>query len=230
MSMMDELKFFFGLQIKHAKYGIYIIKAKHVKELLKKFNLEDCKTMSTPMHPTLILCFDKMDKKIDQTTYKGMIDSLLYLTSYKPDIMFNKSDKYKLKVYNNANFAKDMIERKSTSRDATSLELIYWLISLQNPFLKISSSISRIFLKISNLLLSISTKPYLLSPLHPSPLQTIIHTTLDISEASPSSPIQPIVKTVLDNLTQITIQTPLDNHISHKLMDSPDTFIILRKE
>ncbi|RDY13742.1 Copia protein, partial [Mucuna pruriens] len=42
MSMMEELKFILGLQIKQAKDGIYIHQTKHVKELPKKFNLEDC--------------------------------------------------------------------------------------------------------------------------------------------------------------------------------------------
>ncbi|RDX77485.1 hypothetical protein CR513_42383, partial [Mucuna pruriens] len=70
--------------------------------------------------------------------------------------------------------------------------------------------------KISDLLLSISTKSYFLLPLHinpPLPLQTIIHTTLDIFERSPSSPIQPTVQTLLDDPTQITVQTLLDDPI-----------------
>ncbi|RDX72124.1 hypothetical protein CR513_48437, partial [Mucuna pruriens] len=39
--------------------------------------------MSTPMHPTSILSLHETDKKVDQTSYKDMIDSLLYLTSYQ---------------------------------------------------------------------------------------------------------------------------------------------------
>ncbi|RDX73916.1 Copia protein, partial [Mucuna pruriens] len=40
---------------------IYIHQTKYVKELFKKFNLEDCKAMSTPLHPTPILSLDKPD-------------------------------------------------------------------------------------------------------------------------------------------------------------------------
>ena len=43
MSMMGELKFFLGLQIKQASKGIYIHQTKYVKELLKKFNMENAK-------------------------------------------------------------------------------------------------------------------------------------------------------------------------------------------
>ncbi|RDX78116.1 hypothetical protein CR513_41660, partial [Mucuna pruriens] len=41
------------------------------------------------MHPTSILSLDKTNKKVDQTSYGGMIDSLHYLIAYRPDIMFS---------------------------------------------------------------------------------------------------------------------------------------------
>ncbi|RDX81034.1 hypothetical protein CR513_38329, partial [Mucuna pruriens] len=46
--------------------------------------------MSTPMHLTFVLSLDDFDKKVDQTTYNGMIGSLLYLTTSRPDTMFSK--------------------------------------------------------------------------------------------------------------------------------------------
>ncbi|GAU28976.1 hypothetical protein TSUD_391740, partial [Trifolium subterraneum] len=52
MSMMGELKFFLGIQINQDKDGTYIHQTKYTKELLKKFNMDDCKPMTTPMHPT----------------------------------------------------------------------------------------------------------------------------------------------------------------------------------
>ncbi|RDX68010.1 hypothetical protein CR513_53050, partial [Mucuna pruriens] len=58
-------------------------------ELLKKFNLEDCKTMLTPMHPTSILSLNEIDKKVDQTSYRSMIDSLFYLIVSRSYIMFS---------------------------------------------------------------------------------------------------------------------------------------------
>ncbi|RDX89915.1 Copia protein, partial [Mucuna pruriens] len=140
MSMMGELKFFLGLQINQVEEGIYIHQIKYLKELLKKFNLEDYKSMSTSMHPTSILSLDETDKKVDQTSYRGMIDSLLYLTASRPDIMLSiclcvrfQADireshhivvKHTCKYlkgttnlgYNDADFARDRIERKSTSR------------------------------------------------------------------------------------------------------------------
>jgi len=55
MSMMGELKFFLGIQINQCKDGVYVHLTKYTKELLKKFKLEDCKVMNTPMHPTCTL-------------------------------------------------------------------------------------------------------------------------------------------------------------------------------
>jgi len=73
MSMMEELKFFLGLQIMQIYEGIYIHQTKYVKELLKKFKMDDAKQMKTPMHPTIVLELDKESKKMDEKTNKGMI-------------------------------------------------------------------------------------------------------------------------------------------------------------
>ena len=49
MSMMGELTFFVGLQIKQSSNGISISQEKYIKELLKKFNMFDSKPIDTPM-------------------------------------------------------------------------------------------------------------------------------------------------------------------------------------
>jgi len=89
MSMMGELKFFLGIQINQCKDGVYVHQSKYTKELLKKFKLEDCKEMNTPMHPTCTLSKEDQGTKVDQKLYRGMIGSLLYLTASRPDILFS---------------------------------------------------------------------------------------------------------------------------------------------
>ncbi|GJS71843.1 copia protein [Tanacetum coccineum] len=49
MSMMGELNFFLGLQIKQLEDGIFFNQSKYIKEMLKKFRLEDSKPMKTPI-------------------------------------------------------------------------------------------------------------------------------------------------------------------------------------
>ncbi|WJX45767.1 hypothetical protein P8452_32625 [Trifolium repens] len=89
MSMMGELKFFLGIQINQTEKGTFIHQSKYIKDLLKKFNLEDCKPMNTPMHPTSSLGIEESEGKVDQKLYRGMIGSLLYLTASRPDILFS---------------------------------------------------------------------------------------------------------------------------------------------
>jgi hypothetical protein len=49
MSMLGELTFFLGLQVSQLDKGIFISQTKYIKEMLKKFQMEDCKPMNTPM-------------------------------------------------------------------------------------------------------------------------------------------------------------------------------------
>ncbi|GJW07734.1 retrovirus-related pol polyprotein from transposon TNT 1-94 [Tanacetum coccineum] len=89
MSMMGELNFFLGLQIKQMEDGIFFNQSKYIKEMLKKFGLEDSKPMKTPMSFDTKLTKDEECESVDSTKYQGMIGSLLYLTASRPDIMFS---------------------------------------------------------------------------------------------------------------------------------------------
>ncbi|GJT54662.1 retrovirus-related pol polyprotein from transposon TNT 1-94 [Tanacetum coccineum] len=89
MSMMGELNFFLGLQIKQMEEGIFFDQSKYIKEMLKKFGLEESKPMKTPMPFDTKLMKDEECESVDSTKYQGMIGSLLYLTASWPDIMFS---------------------------------------------------------------------------------------------------------------------------------------------
>jgi len=89
MSMMGELKFFLRIQVNQSKDEVYVDQTKYTKELLKKFKLEDCKVMNTPMHPTCILSKEDTGSKVDQKLYRGMIGYLLYLTASRTYILFS---------------------------------------------------------------------------------------------------------------------------------------------
>jgi hypothetical protein len=49
MSMMGELPFLLGIQVKQTKEGIFIHQVKYTKDLMKKFNMDELKPVSTPM-------------------------------------------------------------------------------------------------------------------------------------------------------------------------------------
>ncbi|KAL4340046.1 hypothetical protein GQ457_08G026890 [Hibiscus cannabinus] len=64
MSMLGELSFFLGLQIKQRKDDIFINQAKYIKEKLKMFGLENVKPQATPMSSSIKLDKDE-EERID---------------------------------------------------------------------------------------------------------------------------------------------------------------------
>jgi hypothetical protein len=88
MSVMGELQFFLGIQIKQAKEGTFVHQAKYTKDILKKLKMDDLKPLSAPMSTTTTLDADEDGEPVDQKEYQSMIGSLLYLTVMRPDIQF----------------------------------------------------------------------------------------------------------------------------------------------
>jgi hypothetical protein len=88
MSMMRELTFFLGIQVKQTKEDIFVHQAKYTKDLIKKFAITDAKLVSTPMSIMTTLDPDEDGEAVDQREYMSMLDSLLYLTMTQPDIQF----------------------------------------------------------------------------------------------------------------------------------------------
>jgi hypothetical protein len=86
MSMMGELTFFLGIQVKQMKQGTFIHQAKYTKDLMKTFNMAELKSVSTPMSTAMALDPDENGEAADQRVYRSMTDSLLYLTATRSDI------------------------------------------------------------------------------------------------------------------------------------------------
>jgi hypothetical protein len=89
MSMMSELQFFLGLQIKQSKEGTFEHQAKYTKDIVRKFKMEDSKAMATPLSTTTALDADEEGEHVDQKEYRSMIGSLLFMTATRLDIQFS---------------------------------------------------------------------------------------------------------------------------------------------
>ena len=89
MSMIGELSFFLGFQVKQLKEGTFISQEKYIMDLLKRFGMEDAKPIKTPMATNTHLNLDVGGTPVDQKLFRSMIGSLLYLTASRPDIMFS---------------------------------------------------------------------------------------------------------------------------------------------
>ena len=89
MSMVGELTFFLGLQVKQKKEGIFISQEKYVRNIVKKFGLDSKKHASNPMSSSTKLNVDSSRVEVSPTLYRSIIESLLYLTASRPNVAFS---------------------------------------------------------------------------------------------------------------------------------------------
>ncbi|GJV66525.1 retrovirus-related pol polyprotein from transposon TNT 1-94 [Tanacetum coccineum] len=88
MSMMGQMSFFLGLQVSQSPGGIFINQAKYALETLKKYGMDLSDPVDTPMVDRLKLDEDLLGIPVDQTRFRGMVGSLMYLTASRPDLVF----------------------------------------------------------------------------------------------------------------------------------------------
>ena len=87
MSMLGESTFFLGLQVYQTDKGIFISQTRYIKDMLKKFKMEDSKPVGTPMVIGCKLSKDDESLEVDHTMFRSMIDSVLYVIATRPDVM-----------------------------------------------------------------------------------------------------------------------------------------------
>ncbi|GJR67747.1 retrovirus-related pol polyprotein from transposon TNT 1-94 [Tanacetum coccineum] len=88
MSMMGQISLFLGLQISQNPRGIFINQSKYDNEILKKFDIHKSDPVDTPMVERTKLDEDLSGIPVDQTQYRSMIGSLMYLTANRLDLVF----------------------------------------------------------------------------------------------------------------------------------------------
>ncbi|PKU66353.1 Retrovirus-related Pol polyprotein from transposon TNT 1-94 [Dendrobium catenatum] len=81
MSLMGDLNYFLGFSIKQLEEGTFLSQTKYIKDILKKYEMDNAKPVSTPMSSSVQLDKDLKGKSVDQKKYRGIIGSLLYLTA-----------------------------------------------------------------------------------------------------------------------------------------------------
>ncbi|TYJ96981.1 putative mitochondrial protein [Cucumis melo var. makuwa] len=88
MSMVGELTFFLGFQIKQENTGIFFSQKKYTKNLISKFGMDKARPKRTPAAIHLKMTKDTNGEKVDTNLYRSIIGSLLYLTASRLDIAF----------------------------------------------------------------------------------------------------------------------------------------------
>ena len=87
MSDLGMMHHFLGIEVMQSSTGIFISQKKYVGEILDRFQMKDCNLINTPSEFGMKLNKDNGGKKVDDTLYKKIVGSLMYLTTTRPDII-----------------------------------------------------------------------------------------------------------------------------------------------
>jgi hypothetical protein len=88
MSDLGIMNYFLGLEIYQCRTCISISQRKYVVDILKKFKLESCKKVATPMVKNEKILNNDGEKLKEPSTYRSLVGSLLYLTTTRPNLIF----------------------------------------------------------------------------------------------------------------------------------------------
>lgn len=89
MSDLGEVNYFLGLKFKQSSCGILITQSKYVEDLLAHFKMQNCILVDTPTIFKAKLLKEDSSPHVDATMYRSLIGSLMYLTTTRPNIMFD---------------------------------------------------------------------------------------------------------------------------------------------
>ncbi|KAL4362176.1 hypothetical protein GQ457_04G021850 [Hibiscus cannabinus] len=82
------MSYFLGMEINQSKAGIFMSQNKYALDVLKKFKLESCKGVDSPLSSNLKLSKNDGEKLYDPSIFRSIVGSLLYMTATRPDLMF----------------------------------------------------------------------------------------------------------------------------------------------
>lgn len=89
MTGLGVMKHFLGIKVIQSEYGIFICQIKYAQEVLDRFKMDDCNPVQIPIVPRTKLTRDDEGMKIDNTYYKQMVGSLMYMTTTQSDLMYD---------------------------------------------------------------------------------------------------------------------------------------------
>jgi hypothetical protein len=88
MSDLGKMRFFLGIEVLQNSDGIYICQRKYALEVLKRFGMMESKLVTSPIVPGFKVSKNGDGNIVDETYYKQLVGSLMYLTATRPDMMF----------------------------------------------------------------------------------------------------------------------------------------------
>ncbi|BBG92824.1 ADP glucose pyrophosphorylase large subunit 1, partial [Prunus dulcis] len=140
MSDLGSMRFFLGIEVLQRADGIFICQKRYALEILKRFGMLESNEVNSPIIPGFKISKDEDGITVDETYFKQLVGSLMYLTATRPDMMFvtslissceesssiskgtvnygihyKRGGDGKLLAFTDSDYAGDMEDRKSTS-------------------------------------------------------------------------------------------------------------------
>jgi Reverse transcriptase (RNA-dependent DNA polymerase) len=88
MTDLDLMSYFFDLEVRQENFEIIVSQEAYAKEILKKFKMNECNPVNTPVESGTKLSRYDEGKMVDATLYRSLVGSLRYLTCTRPDIAY----------------------------------------------------------------------------------------------------------------------------------------------
>ena len=90
MEDLGLMYYFLELEVRQRPNEIFLSQGKYTVEIMKRFDMMDCKSMTTPMEANLKKpsAFASNSDLVDPTMYKQLIGSLMFLVNTRLDICF----------------------------------------------------------------------------------------------------------------------------------------------
>ncbi|XP_022872692.1 uncharacterized protein LOC111391677 [Olea europaea var. sylvestris] len=151
MSMVGELSYFLGLQVRQTKDGLFISQSKYAKDLVKRFGLDSKKHTRTPMSTSLKLGRDPSATRPDiafsvgvcarfqadpKESHLSSVRRIIRYVSGTVDlgIFYSRNFNLDLASYSDADWAENADDRKSTTGGCFYMgsNLVAWLSKKTN--------------------------------------------------------------------------------------------------
>ena len=91
MTDLGKIRFFLGIEVLQQTNRTYICQRKYTLKVLKWFGMEESNAVMNHIFPSFKTNKIGEGNKIDETYYKQIVGSLMYITATRPDIMFGVS-------------------------------------------------------------------------------------------------------------------------------------------
>jgi hypothetical protein len=88
MTDLGIMKYFLGIEVDQSTKGIFVYQKKYATDIIKRFCMEECNPVETPIPLGTKLRKKYEGPTVDPTLYKSLVGSLLYLTATRLDIMY----------------------------------------------------------------------------------------------------------------------------------------------